>query len=289
MSPQLIKVANENGLSAYLEILERFVRPAIGMTLRGGEAALGSSKLGGGPDLSEGLDLPQRDGKPLDFLLQINLAEVAAYPAAAELPSSGLLSFFYDTENQPWGFDPVDSSAHRVIYTPATETIVRRAASTAESSLSPATIAFWPLETLPSSDSLHGRTLEVALEQVGFADEDALYDLPNELANAFDPTSPSEETLHLLLGHSANVQGGMEEEAQLVSHGFNCGDGKAFVDPRGKELMRDAGQWKLLLQLDSDESYGMMWGDLGRLYFWIRQEDLTRGDFSRTWMTLQCS
>ena len=32
-----------------------------------------------------------------------------------------------------------------------------------------------------------------------------------------------------------------------------------------------------------------MWGDCGRLYFWIRQEDLRRCVFDNVWMLLQCS
>jgi uncharacterized protein YwqG len=43
----------------------------------------------------------------------------------------------------------------------------------------------------------------------------------------------------------------------------------------------------LLLQVDSDD-VGMMWGDGGRLYFWIREQDARRADFSNVWMILQC-
>ena len=32
----------------------------------------------------------------------------------------------------------------------------------------------------------------------------------------------------------------------------------------------------------------MMWGDVGRLYFWIPREALEACDFSQVWMELQC-
>ena len=46
--------------------------------------------------------------------------------------------------------------------------------------------------------------------------------------------------------------------------------------------------WSLLLQLDSDEKALTMWGDAGRLFYWILQKDLTVKDFSNSWMTCQC-
>jgi uncharacterized protein YwqG len=32
----------------------------------------------------------------------------------------------------------------------------------------------------------------------------------------------------------------------------------------------------------------MMWGDSGRLYWWIREADLAEGRWDATWLVLQC-
>ena len=40
-----------------------------------------------------------------------------------------------------------------------------------------------------------------------------------------------------------------------------------------------AADWRLLLQLDTDDEASMMWGDLGRLYFWITGDALRRRAF----------
>jgi uncharacterized protein YwqG len=46
--------------------------------------------------------------------------------------------------------------------------------------------------------------------------------------------------------------------------------------------------WHLLLQVDSEQAAGMMWGDVGRLYYWIRSKDLKAGNFDNVWLVLQC-
>jgi uncharacterized protein YwqG len=31
-----------------------------------------------------------------------------------------------------------------------------------------------------------------------------------------------------------------------------------------------------------------MWGDAGRIYFWIQEQDLKNRDFAKVWLVLQC-
>jgi len=80
----------------------------------------------------------------------------------------------------------------------------------------------------------------------------------------------------------------MELEAQLASNGLYCGDSTGYRDPRARVLAEGAKDWRLLLQVDYDSDTDMMWEDGGRLYFWIRTQDLAQGDFSKVWLILQC-
>ncbi len=81
----------------------------------------------------------------------------------------------------------------------------------------------------------------------------------------------------------------MELEAQLASNGVYCGDGSGYQSEEGKRLAVGAKDWRLLLQFSSDDDLGVMWGDLGELYFWVKEQDSVEGDFSDVWLILQCS
>ena len=81
----------------------------------------------------------------------------------------------------------------------------------------------------------------------------------------------------------------MRLESQLVTNGIYVGDSSGYEDPRAGELESGADDWRLLFQLDSDEDrLGVMWGDVGRLYFWMREEDLRGRRFDAAWTILQC-
>ena len=54
--------------------------------------------------------------------------------------------------------------------------------------------------------------------------------------------------------------------------------------------MQDAQEWILLFQMDTVEKDGfeLMFGDCGRIYFYIRKEDLRNRNFENVWLSLQC-
>ena len=81
----------------------------------------------------------------------------------------------------------------------------------------------------------------------------------------------------------------MELECELVANGLSCGDGSAYHHPRIAEFEKNSAQWQLLLQIDSDDEGDMDWDGEGRVYLWIKKDDLLARDFSKTWLILQTS
>lgn len=52
--------------------------------------------------------------------------------------------------------------------------------------------------------------------------------------------------------------------------------------------MAGASNWRLLLQFDSDDDLGVMWGDAGVIYYWVEAPAALAGRFENAWVILQC-
>lgn len=125
----------------------------------------------------------------------------------------------------------------------------------------------------------------IAVERLGMAEEET--DAYKELL--IGQLERWAAPAHQVLGHPQPIQSDMQLECQLAANGVYCGDRSSHSDPRRPALEPGATGWRLLLQLDSDDSAGMMWGDSGMLYFWIREADRRARGFDAAWMILQCS
>lgn len=81
----------------------------------------------------------------------------------------------------------------------------------------------------------------------------------------------------------------MELECQLASNGVYYRGLGAFGIDQVKNLESGAADWRLLLQIDTDEDGpGWMWGDVGRIYFWVKEQDLRSLRFDDAWLVFQC-
>ena len=93
------ELLEEYELGRLASVLDRFEKRAIAFRLstRSGQTPT-RSKLGGLPLLPSRFGWPRSTGHTLDFLLQVDLADVSPLDPYGALPSSGLLTFFYDLD-----------------------------------------------------------------------------------------------------------------------------------------------------------------------------------------------
>lgn len=76
----------------------------------------GATKKGGRPDVPKDFEWPHYEKGPLDFIGQINLGEFWYKDLKKNFPEKGLLSFFYDMHNYPWGNKQEHINACKVYY-----------------------------------------------------------------------------------------------------------------------------------------------------------------------------
>jgi uncharacterized protein YwqG len=279
---QLKQLFEENHLSRIWEIAAPKIKNGIRITLNKKNEEhlpLGQSKIGGLPDLPTNMNWFTAESIPMSFIAQINLAELHHLDLENKLPATGMLYFFYDASQETWGYDPEDKEKSKVYH-------YKGAVSTLERKEKPELLedwAFFDAASLTYSSAYEVPDYQSSLmEEVNLSDEeyDSYYNLNEDL---------NEGNVNKVLGHSNNIQGGMEYECELVSNGFYCGDATAYEDPKAQTLKDNSGNWNLLLQIDSnEEECGMMWGDSGRLYFWIKDADLKEEKFENSWLILQC-
>jgi uncharacterized protein YwqG len=245
---------------------------------------VGSSKLGGCPDIPKRREWPLWHEEALAFLGQIDLAEISGYSCCKAFPSFGRLYFFYDVEQSTWGFDPSDKGSWRVIYSSAPcADLVRRAQppEIPEHALYRSCVpSFYQTLSIPGYESIFISQLDLTAKELH---------LYADFLESFSATQAQSDSAHQILGFPEEIQGEMQLQCQLVSNGLYCGNERGYKTALARKLEWGAVFWRLLLQLDSDENVGMMWGDLGKLYFWILDEDLGNLNFDNVWMILQCT
>lgn len=272
----------KSGLSSHWNFFKSHLKPEILAQLQPvneKDIEIGQSKIGGQPDLPRNIEwFKENNGKYLSFIAQINLSEVSQFDSSKNLPAQGILYFFYSADQDAWGFDPKDKDKFKVFYFDNKIDKPERKEFPKElnerSRYKPCKLTFQSSVSLPNWEQDY---VSSALDK---AESDKYLDLTEDL----DAES------NKLLGHSDNIQGPMELECELVTNGLYCGDATGYNDPKVKELEKNAGDWTLLFQVDSnEEEAGMIWGDMGRLYFWIKKDDLKNKRFDKCWIVLQCS
>ncbi len=273
---------------------EAMRRGSIRLEIQGAEegTAVGKTRFGGLPDLPPNFPWPvfetntydddEVKPRPLAFLAQFDCAEMAPMDKDGLLPKTGVLSFFYEMDSMRWGFDPKDAGCARVFWF---EDV---------SVLSP-TEAPAALEDDYRFPALH-ITAKKEVSLPGYEDfflerewEEGQYD---EFMAQAEPDEEDELSVSKLLGWPDVIQNCIAVECELVSRGYYLGSGWKHIPEEEIQSARrtSLNEWRLLFQLDTVEADGfeLMFGDCGRIYFYIRKEDLEACRFDRVWLIQQC-
>lgn len=254
------------------------------------ELAKGASRFAAVPDVPPGFEWPQQQGRPLDLIAQVQLSDVAPLDEDEALPNTGWLCFFYALGQRPVpaGTHPNDRTAWQVVYFDGDPGALerRRAPEPLKEEFPPCGIRFWKEWTLPSLLE------EPRLLERGRCGRFYYQDLREALSGR-----PEENGWHHLLGHADNVSGAMRPVCQMAANGVPASRDTDPNDPEVQALVSGAERWVLLFQVELSAleqieapTERLPWAIFtppDRLYYWIREEDLSAGDFSRVWLVRQ--
>jgi len=225
--------------------------------------------------LPESTDWPSyRNGKPLAFLAQLNLNEMARLPTPfAGLPKDGLLSVFsvwgwVDEENpdpqtpndRTWK-NQEDNGWTVVVHTPSSAILKRRS--------SPANVhCFRAALAEPTAMlSLPNHQVEPLLAALRWSDE---------LYEQFDRMNGDYRSLQM---RQWRRQGSAMLSENMLG-GYAVFQQEFPTEVLAKDLA-------MFLQISSDGHAGMFWGDGGELTFYASSKAMAAGRFERIWGTCQ--
>ena len=252
------KRMKQAGLSRIAPAVLKLLLPSIRLIV-GERSKEPVTRLGGTPNMPAEIPWPtRRSGDPHSFLAQIDLGRLEICDGLP-LPRNGSLFFFCDAEYLPEVSDLVDvSDGVKVVYSPSS--LSDNGLRTPPRELNEA-YKFEGLSLQPTLDLTAPAQNVWEIESLHLSDAESY-----AYGELFAQVCASNESIHRMGGHPNLVQYGRLDSTD---------------DMGGAE-------WRLLLQLDSENQAGMMWGDQGRLYFTIREQDLRPSRFEKASMGWRC-
>jgi len=253
------------------------------------------SKFGGAPYMPKDFDYPTTaDGQNLKLLAQLNFEQL---PPLKNFPTKGILQFFVLSSEDLIGVDfdnPTKQDKFRVIY--YSEILPK---SERRQDLSAMTMADDEYAPVQAELALDGqietsfvRSEDYRFEQMSDVDIGEAF---SQLIKRRNEAGPGEEFERLddKVAELDEILEEYETETE-IGKGHRIGGWPGFTqsDPRGyakDDLKRFD---TLLFQMDSDwaedESFDIMWGDMGVANFFINAEDLRNLNFENVLYNWDC-
>jgi uncharacterized protein YwqG len=231
-------IIKDSPLADHADEIMKLALPAVKMNaylVESGDLPKGASRMGGAPDLPEAATWPTSKGRPIEFLVQINLAEASQAYAVPGIPETGWLLLFHDFKSTFEG-DRESPGLWQVVHFDDPADSLRRVEPPAE-----------PVANYNFCELTFERELCLPGD---FTDRFEAEDDDGEAWEYFDSTLWAIENgpYHRLGGFPMLIQSDQSDYRAL----------------------------EFLMQIDSDDEFGWMWGDMGRVYCWTRRKDLLR-------------
>lgn len=279
------------------EKLISLAKPAIAMVTTAVDELdlpLGSSKLGGLPDVPAGFSWPYRGAKPLTFIGQFRMSELALHASARLLPPHGILYYFYDADEVLGGSE---RDVWKVVYIADEHPpLIRTPHPTYHAT-------YRLIDALPVHRIEYVARLSLP---VIFLRDQADFDINflDPADDKFDPSNQHENDRYFQLleaaypypqhhwfGHPYRIQQYVEWDLVVSREGIRpeiIGDHEyRYTNEQIAHVQSEMANWQFLFQISSDDSLCLDWGDMGTLYICIPKTSLTVHQFEDCWTIMQ--
>lgn len=237
-------------IEKYREKLEKTLKPSNELTFTLEDTKPWESKLGGCPYLERLKDYPiGSNGRPMMFLAQINLEEM---PPLEDFPAKGILQFYIE-DVDPYGLGEGCEVKYIESYTKDESCLIKE---------NPYRENYQEYEPFERNGRITFTQRQMPITSSIEAFEEQF----------IDPAADEE--------HSALYEVCDASDSRVGGYPCFVQNAPAYYENETCDV--------LLLQLDVDDTCGIMFGDAGNCTFLISREDLIKGDFSQVEYDWQC-
>ena len=253
----ILSMFHDAGLKKYSEQFKKMIKQSIRLnTVREPEEKLqlGETKIGGQPDLPANVEWPYWKEYPMSFVAQINLEEMPHLQSENDnWPTKGIIYFFYTTDPDAMyldsDFDNNPKTSKAIYYTGETNKLTRTQP---------------PLDL---SEELQFFSTRVTSRLEWNVPEVESFEVNEVLGIKWGDKDNDKYWDHFKVNFSEKYIEGYNSE-------FFTGMNRLYGYHDAVQGEYKGEGWRLLLQIDSEDSTNMEWDDTGRLYFWIKDADL---------------
>nr|WP_240946416.1 DUF1963 domain-containing protein [Pseudomaricurvus alkylphenolicus] len=256
-----------------------------------GAPPLGVSRLGGWPDLPDGTAWPTWEGRPMGFIGQINLSELASVQPDIRLPTGGIVLFFLGCSEETFSSEHLDKETYlldillgsrpehkdgwQAIYADP-ETTLARTEYTGK--IAPELFAPCLVRIVKGGLPLPNE-MTAAYSSLDFETDEREHF--NEVLDAISEEEPDNQ----VSGYPALLQYMPPEFfCTLAAQGKDPYAYPKEGTPEYHDLLEAASKMGLLVQFTSDVNAGFLWGDGGHLYFYGDRAEMEQGNFENCWV-----
>ena len=266
------------------EKIIKLIKPAIGIStkkLQSDNLKIGSSKIGGKPDLPKNISWPKLNDSHLVFCAQYNVSELEKFDVENLLPKKGIFHIFIGI-NEEWNEFSMKQNDTKIFFTENTENLERKEYPTSfnlERIVEPAEIKYFESITIPDDENYKLFYFNDKYEDFYFHFYQDTEEYIAEELNSFT------DNIHQILGEDRSVQSSVVYE--FSRNELNITD-EDYAE-KWNEILENSKTFTNLIQLDCMDSNTNLskFGGSGVFYIGLKTKELQDKNFNNLIISFQ--